>query len=388
MLKIQEQIRGEWLSNPDDFWYTLQDRFKISSTAVARLIGDDVSPKDVVIVDSLTFGFALIAHSICSHISQPNTVIVLSNYTYNAVVQAIRHYSSLAKYPPEIFTVTIPFPLLNPDTAHGEIVLAYEKTLQEIQTQGKTIILGLLDHIISLPSMLMPVQDLIDLYRRYGVQEVLVDGAHTPGQVNISSLPLSGANYYLANLHKWCFAPSTAAFIWIDPATPSLLAGHLHHPIVSHSYSNGLFAECAMLGTKDYSALFSVSAGISFLDQFGGLGRVIQRNHRLCWRAMTFLSESWGTLDKMPPESLVTSMGMIGLPVEFGDSWEASDRLRLELREKYQIVIQKPFPILGDRLYLRVSAAVYNSWDEYVALKDAVLEMQTKTSEVAAERIN
>jgi L-cysteine desulfhydrase len=384
VLEIQDKIRGEWLSNPDDFWYTLQDRLQLSSAAVARLIGD-VSPKDIMIVDSLTFGFALIAHSICSHISQPNTAIILSNYTYNAVVKAITHYSSLAKFPPDIFTVTIPFPLLNAETAHDEILSAYEKTLQEIKTQGKMIVLGLMDHIISLPSMLMPVQDLIHLYRRYDVQEILVDGAHTPGQIDISSISHYGANYYLANLHKWCFAPSTAAFIWIDPNTPSLLAGHLHHPIVSHNYSNGLFAECAMLGTKDYSAMFSVPAGISYLDQLG-VEKVIERNHQLCWRAMSFLSESWNTLDQMQPESLVTSMGMIGLPAEFGDTWEASDRVRLELREKYQIVVQKPFPIAGNRLYLRISAAVYNSWEQYVTLKEAILEMQ-RQSRLQDERV-
>jgi isopenicillin-N epimerase len=154
-----------------------------------------------------------------------------------------------------------------------------------------------------------------------------------------------------------------------------LLSGHLHHPIVSHSYSKGLFAECAMLGTKDYSAMLTVPAGLAYFDRLGGLQKVIERNQTLCWKVLTFLGESWGTLDQRQPKLLTSSMGMIGLPVLFGDSWAASDEVRLELRNRYRIVVQRPFPIEGDRLHLRVSVAVYNSWSEFVALRDAVLEM-------------
>jgi L-cysteine desulfhydrase len=370
----QVKIRGEWLSNPDDFWYTLEDRFKLCSEAVASLIGD-ADPQDIFIVDSLTFGFALVAQSICSHISHPDSAIILSNFTYNAVVKAVEHYSATARYPPQIFRVAIPFPLLEGESAHQQILSAYESTLQEIALLGKTIVFGLLDHIVSLPSLVMPVQELILLYRRYNVQEILVDGAHAPGSVDISGIPHLGANYYLANLHKWAFAATTAAFLWVKPSTPSLLSGHLHHPIVSHSYSKGLFAECAMLGTKDYSAMLTVPAGLAYFDRLGGLQKVIERNQTLCWKVLTFLGESWGTLDQRQPKLLTSSMGMIGLPVLFGDSWAASDEVRLELRNRYRIVVQRPFPIEGDRLHLRVSVAVYNSWSEFVALRDAVLEM-------------
>jgi L-cysteine desulfhydrase len=372
--EAQVKIRGEWLSNPDDFWYTLKDRFRLSSEAVASLIGE-VDPKDIFIVDSLTVGFALVAQSICSHLSQSNSAIILSNFTYNAVARALEHYSATAKYPPQIFRASIPFPLLNGETAHQQILSAYESTLQEIASLGKTVVLGLLDHIVSLPSMVMPVEELIHLYRRYNVQEILVDGAHAPGSLDISRVPNLGANYYLANLHKWAFSPSTAAFLWVDPTTPSMLSGHLHHPIVSHSYSTGLVAECAMLGTKDYSAMFAVPAAISYLQGLGGPQTVIQRNQTLCWKVLNFLGESWGTLDQRQPQLLTSSMGMIGLPTLFGDSWEASDEVRLELRNRYRIVVQRPFPVGGDRLYLRVSVAVYNSWEEFLTLRGAVLEM-------------
>lgn len=384
MLARQSHIRSEWLSNPDDFWYTLEKRFQQSSEAVASLINDcrvdgsgnsQVSPQDIVIVDSLTYGMALLIQSIISSITQPDTAIILSNFTYNAVKLAVQHYAAICRYPPEIFVAAIPFPLLNESTAHHEIISAYEETLEKISAQNRTVVLGLLDHIVSLPSMLMPIDELIQLFRKYGVKEIIVDGAHAPGQIDISAIPLFGANYYVANLHKWCFAPTSAAFIWMDPLSPTRVSGNLHHPIVSHSYSKGLFAECAMLGTKDYSAMLAVPTSLSFFEKLGGIRTVGDRNHRLCWKVMNYLSESWNTLDAIQPKLLTASMGMIALPVVFGSSWESSEEVRIELREKYRIVVQKPFPIGGDRLYLRISVAVYNNWEEYEVLKTAILEM-------------
>lgn len=374
VLNIQNEIKNEWLSNPDDFWYTIEKRFQESSKAISLLIGEN-NIQNILIVDSLTFGFAILAHSLISTISIPNTAIILSNFTYNAVIKAVQHYSSIAKYPPTIYTVNIPFPILDSSTANQQILNAYQTILEEIKLSGKKIVLGLLDHITSLPCMLMPIQELTQLYREYNVEEIIIDGAHTPGQINISSLPSLGGDYYLANLHKWCFAPPTAGFLWINPNAPSVQQQKLHHPIVSHSYSTGIYSECSMLGTKDYSAMCSIPAAISYLTTLGGLENIIQRNHTLCCNILQKLGIAWNTSSYVLPDMLTTSMGMVGIPIIFGDTWEKSFELRSHLRQKYNIVIQNPFPVKGDRLYIRISVAVYNTEEEFEFLKDAILEI-------------
>ena len=53
------------------------------------------------------------------------------------------------------------------------------------------------------------------------------------------------------------------------------------------------------------------------------------------------------------------------------------EELRLRLREM-NIVIQKCVPVPGDRLYLRISCAVYNHFAEYELLRDAVLLLAAK----------
>ena len=71
---------------------------------------------------------------------------------------------------------------------------------------------------------------------------------------------------------------------------------------------------------------------------------------------------------------------MVGLPKILGDSWDHSEALRLELRNLpgQGIVTQKFYPVKGDRLYFRVSAAAYNSLQEFYALRDAINSIATR----------
>ena len=215
-----------------------------------------------------------------------------------------------------------------------------------------------------------------------------------------------GADYYVANLHKWCLAPNSAAFMWVAPHAPS--REKLHHPIISHSFGAGIFQECAMLGTRDYSAMLTAPALFSFIDnKLGGIEALSARNIKLCYDAAVHLSEAWGTRPFCTPQGLSTSTAMIGCPSNLGDTWEDAERLRLALRvwkprvmpddtdavtarchaegspipPRYctgGIVIQKLVPIAGDRLYMRLSAACYNTMEEFEILRDAVLEISSE----------
>ena len=67
-------------------------------------------------------------------------------------------------------------------------------------------------------------------------------------------------------------------------------------------------------------------------------------------------------------------MAMVGCPKSLGDTEEHAERLRKRLRAA-GIVVQRFVPVNGDRLYLRVSAAIYNTFDEFIILRDAVLQI-------------
>ena len=73
-------------------------------------------------------------------------------------------------------------------------------------------------------------------------QIVLADGAHVPGNVTID-IPSLGVDWYVANLHKWAFAPWSCGVLWVSPAQ----RGHLHAAVISWGLDNGLAAEFDLL---------------------------------------------------------------------------------------------------------------------------------------------
>lgn len=63
----------------------------------------------------------------------------------------------------------------------------------------------------------------------------------------------------------------------------------------------------------------------------------------------------------------------------------SGEDLRLALRDQHLIVVQKCVAVPGDRLYLRISCAVYNHWGEFEGLRDAVLQLAAKKQRLLVE---
>ena len=118
---------------------------------------------------------------------------------------------------------------------------------------------------------------------------VLVDGAHVPGrlELNVSAI---GADFYVANLHKWAMAPRSSAFMVASPAFQQ----DLHPPVVSWGYGTGYTSEFDWVGTRDVTP-WLVRAGWHPLR--GGVGSTAWRRytHDLAWTGARMLAEQWGT---------------------------------------------------------------------------------------------
>ena len=187
VLTKQAQLQQEWLRNPDDVWNrTLMcDVYKRSLRSIADCLFEKPEiAKDICLVDNLTCAIAIVVNSVVARITIPNSVVLVSSVTYNAVKLAVQYGCdnvAVLNGGVEIVAVDIPFPILNgnasSDEVNDRIVNSYENTLEEIKARGKTVAFAFLDHISSLPSMLLPVERIISVCRAQGVQEILVDGA-------------------------------------------------------------------------------------------------------------------------------------------------------------------------------------------------------------------
>ena len=147
--------------------------------------------------------------------------------------------------------------------------------------------------------------------------EVLVDGAHVPGMLSLDMGALAerglAPNYFVANCHKWLMAPKGSGFMYVHPQSQSLLS-----PVpaaISSQGEWGMTDRFAYTGTKDYTPWASIPIALRFMDQLGGMQRVMLHNRRLAAAASAALCAMWGTQPLAPP-ALEGSMCNIILPCQ------------------------------------------------------------------------
>lgn len=295
---------------------------------------------------------------------------------YQAVKKSIEAY--VTPNGGSVVEVQLPFPVRSSE----EIIKEFEKGLERGKLNNGSVRLAIIDHITSMPSVVLPVQELVRVCRDHGVEQVFVDGAHAIGSVHVDVREI-GADFYVSNLYKWFFSPPSVAFLYCKE-----ISNDVHHPVVSHEYGKGLPVECAWVGMRDYSPQLVVPAIFEFVNRFeGGIEGIMKRNHDGVVRMGTMLAEAWGTVLGSPPE-MCASMIMVGLPSGLGVmSDDDALRLRVYLRVYRAIEVPVYYQALRDEDrdprdkdgfitgYVRISRQVYNTDDDYHRLKSAVIQL-------------
>lgn len=270
--------------------------------------------------------------------------------------------------------VELPFPV----KSNSEIIDKFRNVLQQCKINKQRVRLALIDHVSSMPSVVIPVKELVGVCREEGVDEVFVDGAHAIGSVKVDMNEI-GADFYVSTLHKWLFCPPSVAVLYCRQMTESL---DLHHPIVTHEYGNGLPSESAWIGTRDYSTQLVVPDALDFANRFeGGIEGLRRRNHEKVVEMAEMLAEEWGARLGSPPE-MCASMVMIGLPICLGVSSDSNAlALRTHLRNEFGVEVpiyyrapkeDEVAPMTG---YARISYQVYNKVEDYYKFRDAIKEL-------------
>eukprot|EP00250_Pteridium_aquilinum_P020103 c24702_g2_i1 orf=839-2167(-) len=370
-----------WLRQPDRFYFgPLQDAIQNSRHAVASLINAHHIDQ-VVLLDNVTVAVAMVLQHIAWGFSegryQKGDAVLALNFSYGSVKKALRAY--LVRAGAHLIQVRLPFPV----SSEEEILAAFHSTLKQAQAESWRIRFALIDHITSMPSIVLPIQKLVSLCRRVGIDQVFVDGAHAIGNVGIDVQEID-ADYYTSNLHKWLFNPPSVAFLHCKRDRLQ----DLHHPIVAHHYQEGLGKECGWVGTRDYSAQLAVVDAIQFFRKFkGGLQAVQDYNHCNVVSMGMMLATAWGTHCGTPGD-LSSSMIMVGLPNSLGvHCHDDALALRTRLREEFGVEVPVYYamdPELSGAdscyqqgmaplaAYVRISYQIYNSLRDYEKLRDAV----------------
>jgi isopenicillin-N epimerase len=151
--------------NPTRFLtYELPQALRSSAERLAGLVGGN--GKDYVFTENATVGCSTVLNSI--RFAQDDEIL-LTKHCYPAILLAAQRV--VRKSGATIVQAEVPFPLVE----QAQIIAAIEAKLN-FRTR-----LVILDHITSPTALVFPVRTLTALCRGAGAQ-VLIDGAHAPGQ--------------------------------------------------------------------------------------------------------------------------------------------------------------------------------------------------------------
>ncbi|XP_057732354.1 L-cysteine desulfhydrase [Arachis stenosperma] len=379
VLSAQNTWHLRFLQQPDEFFFnSLRKGILESRAAVKALINaDDVD--DVSLVDNATTAAAIVLQQVGRQFAdgsfRKNDAVIMFHCAFPAVKKSIGAYIGPAGG--SVVEVRLPFPVRSDE----EIIAEFKKGLERGKINGGRVRFAMIDHITSMPSVVLPVRELIRICREEGVDQVFVDGAHSIGSVPVDVKEID-ADFYVSNLYKWFFAPPAVAFLHCKNSKGLV---DLHHPVVSQEYGKGLALESSWVGNRDYTPQLVVPSILEFVNRFeGGIKGIMKRNHDGVVKMGTMLAESWGTMLGSPPE-MCASMIMVGLPSRLCvTSDDDAMSLRTHLRVYHRIEVPTYYQALRNEDrdpkdkdgfitgYVRISRQIYNTDEDYHRLKNAI----------------
>lgn len=261
-----------------DTWFrqTYYEYIKESRTAIANLVNANVD--DLVLVENASSAVNSILRSI--GFNSGDKILRLST-AYGMVVNTLDWMVQTIGI--QVVVVEVDFPVID----SSQILLAVTAALDS----NPDIKLCIFSHISSMPALIEPVHSLTDLAHIKN-SLVMIDGAHAPGVIDIDLTNLK-ADFYLGNCHKWLFAPKGTAFLHVNKSLQTELSPQ--PTVISSSGDFSFVGRFKYTGTRDYTALSSIPAGLQFIAQLGGLQTVRDYTHSLAVEAAQFLAAAWNT---------------------------------------------------------------------------------------------
>jgi len=362
VLDEQDRIRRLMERDPVHFVERLShEMWQDSINELSKFLNAD--PGGMSFVANATTGVNTILRSL--NLSKGDEIIV-PDHAYQACRNAIDFVTERSGA--RTVVIRIPFRIDDESDIIDPIVSAIN---------DKTV-LAMIDTVSSPTGIRMPFEKLVGLIQERGV-DVLVDAAHGPGIVPLNIRKLNAA-YITGNCHKWICTPKGSAFLHIrDDRREGV------KPLtIGHGYSSDLPSaekfrmEFDWTGTRDPSPWLCIPFAISHIGGLinGGWEKIMNKNHEMAIFGRDLLCE---TLDISPPtpDSMVSSMSSVEFPwdEDVGPAPIDGDPIHNTLFDEYRIQV----PVISwpnhNRKYLRISAQIYNSKEDYEYLSDSLISI-------------
>jgi len=352
VLEEQTRLREKIENDPVRFFE--RDYIPLMSSSIKKLAEFmNADPKGMALVKNTTEGVNTVLRSL---VLNPGDEILVTNHSYQACWNAVDFVTERAGA--KTVVVEIPFRVENED----EIVDLVMGSVSE------RTVLAMVDTVTSATGLRMPFERLVKDLQSAGV-DVLLDAAHGPGIVPLDLIALDAA-YCTGNCHKWLCTPKGSAFLHIRSDRKKFMKPlSISHGASFEGTDQEKFEfEFGWPGTQDPTPWLCIPLAIDFLDSLveGGWTEIMERNRKLALEGRRILCNALGTTEPVP-DSLVSSIASVEMPGEgeVGPMSMEGDPYHNYLLDEFGIQVPVfPWRHHGRR-YIRISAQLYNSVEEY-----------------------
>lgn len=320
-------------------------------------------PQNITFIPNATYGLNTAIAS--AGVTRGDTVFML-DIGYGSVKKMAQ--TLCASVGATLVTYHVPFPFPPPDDLVTAVTAAIPPGTK----------LCIFDHITSNTAVVLPVAALIKAAKAVG-SRVIVDGAHALLSLALD-IPALGADWYITNCHKWfCSGKGLAVMYASDDVRATT-----EPRIISHGYGAGFLSNFIWDGCRDYSGILSVPAMLLWWKRVSASAareycESLQRD------ATQLLCSRWGR-STHAPRVYYSHMACIELPYSAWPAGSApaagAEPAATSVHSKliqdtlhYVHNVEVPVKCLNGRLYVRISAGIYNVLADYERLANVIAEL-------------
>ncbi|GMF35490.1 unnamed protein product [Phytophthora fragariaefolia] len=384
--KVAIEAADHWRARADAQPLDFNDRelFPLVVRAIKSLAGfvGVAKPEKLVLLPNATAGLHSVLSSVLEGEIEREKTVVLFSTRYGAVRKMLKAAEGSSTGKVHVYEQTLS---LEESYDDQKVLEKLEQALDAVEGAGHRVDLVVIDHITSNTAVMMPVKDIVQRCRsRRGGVPVLVDGAH--GLLNLPlDLDALGADYYVGNCHKWFCSARGAAFLHVSREN----GPPIEPRVISHGFFDGMQSAFMWTGLQDYSAWLALPQCLAFWRR-QGIEETRDYMHTLAQEAAELLYSRWEMPDHLARElkflqdkrhamrlvQLPTSRRLCGGVVvdEKDPQATSTDAKRVQDRLHYIHHIEVPVKCVDGRLYVRLSAQVYNCLEDFEKLAVAAVE--------------
>jgi selenocysteine lyase/cysteine desulfurase len=319
---------------------------------------------DVAVTCNATAALSAVIACECRRISRTrsNAVIMYTNLSYGSVKLMVEDAGA-----PSVICC-IPFP----PPSSSAIVSAIAQCVQAQADSNAPVATIVIDQVTSNSALLMPVAAIAQFAALHSIT-VVVDAAHALGAIDVN-VPALGVHYWVSNCHKWLCAPKGSAVLWVAPSHQQFL----RPVVVSHAHLHGLSSAFVWDGCRDYGSLLALPAVIAQWKILNRSGACDTYRRTLLDAAVSLCAREWCSAWWTPSE-MRGPMALVELPQNISARFQA-EGVQIDANAAAAVQnalhrgfnVEAPIKCLQGRLFIRLSAHIYNTLQHYRSVADAV----------------